>query len=546
MRARRRRGTPRVPAEDPDFSRALEAMTAPELRAFVRGVLNELDPDARSTIGDALVARAVKGRAGWRPHAPSQRIVDDAKSFADAARVVGNADPADVSEHLRLGSKAFLAGDHASARAVFEALLPPIAVADIDLGQDELVEEVLGVDTHGCVAQYVTSVYTTTPLADRAAAVQAAIEHVEGVSPLLNPIKDMEDVSAGTLPDLGLFLPLWMKRLKRRRPSKDDEWDSNHERWLREAVFRSDGDDGLGRLARKTKRPHACLAWCEALVDRADWTKALSAYDTSAALVGKSHWRGELLDGAALAAQQLGRPDVSKRLDAAWCAAPTLIRLLRWLAADGRVPTALRTRAKKGLARCLRTAGRQLGLLRVLTGDLRAAADLLSKAPGLGWSSDNHPGHVLFPSFAVLLANRTSRRVSETVLAELESTCRDPLEGLSPDDGDGRPRLGTPSIVALIRDVSSRMLLVDADRNAMIDAMRIAAEKRVEGILGHSRRRHYGHAAILMGQCIALAPTERAKDFAAWIAGLQQTHNRRHAFREELRRAMETLGVSPN
>ena len=105
MRARRRRGTPRVPAEDPDFSRALEAMTAPELRAFVRGVLDELDPDARTTIGDALVARAVKGRAGWRPHAPSQRIVDDAKSFADAARVVGNADPADVSERPASGQQ---------------------------------------------------------------------------------------------------------------------------------------------------------------------------------------------------------------------------------------------------------------------------------------------------------------------------------------------------------------------------------------------------------------------------------------------------------
>ena len=205
----------------------------------------------------------------------------------------------------------------------------------------------------------------------------------------------------------------------------------------------------------------------------------------------------------------------------------------------------MRTRAKKGLARCPRTAGRQLGLLRLLMGDLRAAADLLSKAPGLGWSSDDHPGHVLFPSFAVLLANRTSRRVSDTVLAELESTCRDPLERLSLGDGDGRPRLGTPSIVTLIRDVSSRMMLADGDRNAMIDAMRIAAEKRVEGILGHSRRRHYGHAAMLTGQCVALAPTERAKDFAAWIAGLQQTHKRRHAFREELRRALETLGVSP-
>jgi len=52
-RANRRLGIPQVPPEGPDFSRALEAMTAPELRAFVRGVLDELDPDARAAIVDA-------------------------------------------------------------------------------------------------------------------------------------------------------------------------------------------------------------------------------------------------------------------------------------------------------------------------------------------------------------------------------------------------------------------------------------------------------------------------------------------------------------
>ncbi len=43
------------------------------------------------------------------------------------------------------------------------------------------------------------------------------------------------------------------------------------------------------------------------------------------------------------------------------------------------------------------------------------------------------------------------------------------------------------------------MTLADMDRDAMIDAMRVAAEKRVEGILRNSRRRHYGHAAMLVG-----------------------------------------------
>ena len=103
----------------------------------------------------------------------------------------------------------------------------------------------------------------------------------------------------------------------------------------------------------------------------------------------------------------------------------------------------------------------------------------------------------------------------------------------------------SPSIVSLIQDVASSMTLADVDRNALIDAMRIAAEKRVEGILGSSRRRHYGHAATLAGQCVAVAPAARRKDFAAWLMGLRQTYSRRYAFRQELMRAMESLGVSP-
>jgi hypothetical protein len=62
--------------------------------------------------------------------------------------------------------------------------------------------------------------------------------------------KDMDDVSAGVLSDLTAFLPLWVKRLQRFRPSKD-EWETERERWLREAVFRADGVGGLERIARR-------------------------------------------------------------------------------------------------------------------------------------------------------------------------------------------------------------------------------------------------------------------------------------------------------
>ena len=108
----------------------MEAMSAPELRAAVHAVLDGLDADVKAHIIDTLIVRATKATSGWRPSRPSQRIIDEAKSFAEAARRMGHADPEDVTEHLRRATKAFQAGDHASARVVFEAILPPIAVTE--------------------------------------------------------------------------------------------------------------------------------------------------------------------------------------------------------------------------------------------------------------------------------------------------------------------------------------------------------------------------------------------------------------------------------
>lgn len=172
-------------------------MSAPELRAALRAVLDQLDDGAKDSVIDALMTRAAKATSNWKPTRPSPRIFEEARSFAEAARHIGRADPYDATEHLHRAMMAFLAGDHASAKAVFEAILPPIACVDIDLGQHELVEEVLGVNARACVAQYATSVYTTTPLRDRADAILRALEEVGGVGALSSPIKDMEDVSAG-------------------------------------------------------------------------------------------------------------------------------------------------------------------------------------------------------------------------------------------------------------------------------------------------------------------------------------------------------------
>ena len=85
--------------------------------------------------------------------------------------------------------------------------------------------------------------------------------------------------------------------------------------------------------------------------------------------------------------------------------------------------------------------------------------------------------------------------------------------------------------------------MTDADRDAAIGAMRIAAEKRTEAILRNSRRQYYGHAALLVASCVAFAPKGHAEEILRWATDLRRQYWRRHAFREELVRACDSLGV---
>ena len=73
--------------------------------------------------------------------------------------------------------------------------------------------------------------------------------------------------------------------------------------------------------------------------------------------------------------------------------------------------------------------------------------------------------------------------------------------------------------------------------------MRTAAEKRVEGILSNSRRQHYGHAALLVASCVAFAPKAQHGESARWAGELRQRYWRRHAFRQDLAKAFDALGV---
>ena len=86
-------------------------------------------------------------------------------------------------------------------------------------------------------------------------------------------------------------------------------------------------------------------------------------------------------------------------------------------------------------------------------------------------------------------------------------------------------------------------LIVDSNgREAMHSALRVAAAKRVEGILRNKRRRYYRHAALLVACCLQLAPvTGKEAEVAAWVGDLRRTYSRFHAFQEECKRALASI-----
>lgn len=499
---------------------ALEAMSAEELRDVIRELLPWLDDATHARLTNELIDRAARIPSGWRPNAPDDRRIVEIESFAVTAKEAGYADPAEVDGYLREGSNAFLARDYPAAFRIFRALLIPIGNADIDLGQHELVDEVLGIDVQTCATQYVVAMYMTASPKNHGKAVLSAIDDMDGVGYFSEPLGELERVVVEPLPDFDDFLNQWRELVEKRvAAARKSDWDRKEDRWLREVVARQEGPAGLGELARRSRRADDLRAWCRSLVDSGDWIAALAAYEQAAELVDDRVWaRGEFLDGAALATQELNSGDLDQCLEQAWREAPTLLRLQRWLG-TAETDGLLRERAAVALAACPPEAGLQRAFLHILSGDLEPAAELLVGAPGLGWSEPEHPGHIVFPVFMRLLGE-------SDFTIEIRRTPGD-YPSLP---GDTRPRLHAPEIGDLLTRANVAQPSVFSARAAMIRAMRMAAEKRIEGVTAKKRRRYYAHAAMLALACARVDATPEGR---AWLASLRDEYRRYPALQRE-------------
>jgi len=201
-------------------------------------------------------------------------------------------------------------------------LLPPLGEVEIDLGQREMIDEVLGVDVACCAAQYAVAMYMIAAPDQRAAAVCTAIDEMSGIESFWEPLSQMEQVAIEPLAGFELFLPRW-RELIEQGVATEKRFDSDVAQpgWLREVAQRTQGVDGLAELARSSRRPDDLRAWCRMLVEARDWEAALSSYEEAVEIVSESgdscYTRSEMLDGAALAAQELGRADLPDRLQRA-------------------------------------------------------------------------------------------------------------------------------------------------------------------------------------------------------------------------------------
>ena len=176
-------------------------------------------------------------------------------------------------------------------------------------------------------------------------------------------------------------------------------------------------------------------------------------------------------------------------------------------------------RATAALGDCPKQAHRQRALICLLHGDFKPAAKLLVSAQGLGWSSEDHPGHLLFPVFVSMLGG-----------VDLPTEPARNYDDLSLFSDRDEHRLATLEVAEVIARAGTAAPIDAPTRMAIIKAMRKASEKRVAGVTEKKRRRHYGHAASL---ALACAQVDGSPEAAAWLVGLRSKYRRYSALQRE-------------
>lgn len=261
---------------------------------------------------------------------------------------------------------------------------------------------------------------------------------------------------------------------------------------------------------------------------------AFAAYKEAAEIVtDKEYAKATFLDGVALAAQELGKKNLSQHLERAWRQSPTLLHLIRWLGTSKNKAT-ITKKAKQALDACPQKAHRQRAFLHLLLSDFGKSAKLLGAAKGLGWSDSDHPGHLIFPLFYKLLGGDDTVFESGYTTVSTGRLSIDDLEYMSIRDNE--PTLVTPTIDEVLALDGLPGKMIETSKNKILQAMKKAAENRVDGVTSKGRRKYYSHAAQLVSACLAV---DNATGTVAWFESLRQEYRRYPALQAAFSKALE-------
>lgn len=308
------------------------------------------------------------------------------------------------------------------------------------------------------------------------------------------------------------------------------------ERALRFAEGRKDDDaradelsraEEIRRLLRENRRGEA----------REALEAALTALESPFQRAELAHTLGclELDEGAPREAETA--------LRRAFVEEPTPARAWAWLSLSASNPESIPTSALKEIDASrphpLPTSTRSF--LAALAGSADDAAEALKQASGLGWSSVEHPGHLLFPVVLTFAAGTAQDR---TVTAELWDTTERLLEDGQRGIGTVLPALPFVPLKSYVARLSQAAALDPEHRRQLLAALIAAATHRLEMAASMQRRRAYPHCAQLV---VAAAEGVTALDGhdqgAALLSAVQGSYRSRPTFVDQLVEAAERSGT---
>ena len=120
------------------------------------------------------------------------------------AETQGHADARDFDSCLHAAIRMFLAGDYETVVTLMRCLLIPLAEIPINLGQDELAQEVLTADLDDCAAIYLASLCAVTEPSDRPATIHQAVRDMAQFWMTDDPIGAMHRIAITPLPEMRL------------------------------------------------------------------------------------------------------------------------------------------------------------------------------------------------------------------------------------------------------------------------------------------------------------------------------------------------------